>query len=414
MKQKYYTQARDARGVVIGDENTIYQYFLTDERYRTLTQALYNFTALIEDKIRNFVGREFVFEALATFLHEHDRGYFVIKGEPGIGKTTLLAHLAKTRGYIHHFNDASLGIVKPDQFLENICVQLIARYGLDIPYNPVDARRDGGYLGELLDTVNAKLERGQKAVILIDALDEAERSFDPRSNILFLPSRLPQGLYFAITSRPVSDFPLYVETPAKIFFLEADSEGNLLDVRRYLRQMAGSEEIQAQLKLCGIAADYFVKLLQDKSEGNFMYLRYVVPEIAAGKYPDLDLEHLPQGLMGYYERHWRQMRTIDEDMWIRYRQPVICFLAAARDPVSVEQLASFSQLPVPRVNAALRDWKEFLDEQHIEGELRYRIYHTSFQDFLQHKDEVGEVNLTQTHSNIADVLLEWREKKRSR
>lgn len=410
---KYTTTVRDARGVVVGDDNTIYQYFLADERYRFLTDKLYAFTTLIEEKTQGFVGRQFVFDALDAFLREHDRGYFVVQGEPGIGKTALVAQLVKTRRYTHHFNDAPQGIVKPDQFLENICVQLIARYKLDRFYSSLEARRDSGYLAELLEEVSAKLDEGQRAVILVDALDEAERPFDPRANVLYLPSRVPRGVYFAVTHRPVADLPLQVEALEQHLYLEADSEGNLLDVRSYLEQAAQLESIEAQLDTEGIDVKDFVQLLLEKSEGNFMYLHYVVPEIEARKYPGLRVEDLPQGLMGYYERHWRQMRTMDEDIWIKYRQPAICFLAAAQEPISVEQLASFSRLPVARVRAVLRDWREFLNAEQIEDTKKYRVYHTSFQDFLRQKDEVGEVDLTRTHSDIADMLLkEWQRDQR--
>jgi hypothetical protein len=51
----------------------------------------------VEGKIKDFVGREFVFAALETFWNAHDRGYFVISGEPGIGKTALAAVGVKRR-----------------------------------------------------------------------------------------------------------------------------------------------------------------------------------------------------------------------------------------------------------------------------------------------------------------------------
>ena len=108
---KYHLEVRDARGMVVGDQNIIYQTFVTDDRYRPLTEKLYTFTTLIEEKTQNFIGRQFVFNSLDKFLSEKDRGYFIVRGEPGIGKTALLAQLVKTRGYIHHFNESSVGIV---------------------------------------------------------------------------------------------------------------------------------------------------------------------------------------------------------------------------------------------------------------------------------------------------------------
>ncbi len=383
-----------------------------DERDSFLTDEPYTFTTLIERKTRGFVGRRFVFDALKTFLEKKDRGYFIVQGEPGIGKTALAAQLVKDRGYIHHFNDATLGIVKAEQFLQNVGAQLIARYQLDHLHRPPRARQDGAYLVRLLEEASARLDESKPAVIIVDALDEADLPSDPRANVLHLPPYLPKGVYFVGTRRLVADLPLQVEVPEQNFYLEANSKGNRQDVRNYLNQEAHREGIQARRKAERMDVKDFVEVLLEKSEGNFMYLYYVIPEIEAGKYPGLKVDDLPQGLMGYYERHWRQMRTMDEDQWIKYRQPIICFLAAAREPISVEQLASFSRLPVDRVRAALRDWREFLVPESIGEQKRYRIYHTSFQDFLREKDEVGEIELIATHSDIADVLLEqWQSEK---
>ena len=106
------------------------------------------------------------------------------------------------------------------------------------------------------------------------------------------------------------------------------------------------------------------------------------------------------------------MRTMDEDLWVEYRQPVICHLAVTQEPVSARELASMAQLRVARVRAALRDWQEFLYTEEIEGVPKHRIYHASFQDFLRGKDEVGEIDLVQTHSDVADVFLQqWRRER---
>lgn len=50
---------------------------------------------LIEEKARGFVGRRFVFEAIDRFLGGPDRpgAYFVLRGEPGIGKSSVAARL---------------------------------------------------------------------------------------------------------------------------------------------------------------------------------------------------------------------------------------------------------------------------------------------------------------------------------
>ncbi len=62
------------------------------------------FEAIITEKSRNFVGREFVFSAINNFLQEYDRGYFTIIGEPGIGKSAILAKYVKENSGVVYYN----------------------------------------------------------------------------------------------------------------------------------------------------------------------------------------------------------------------------------------------------------------------------------------------------------------------
>src|SRR3712207_8917628 len=47
----------------------------------------------------------------------------------------------------------------------------------------------------------------------------------------------------------------------------------------------------------------FVEHLERLSEGNFMYLRHVLPAIAEGVLRDRQFRDLPPGLAGYYADH---------------------------------------------------------------------------------------------------------------
>lgn len=408
-RPKFETEIHDARGVIIGEGNTVYQYFLSDEQFHPLISKLYSFTTLINEKTKGFVGRQFVFDMLNQFVAENESGYFIIKGEPGIGKTAIAARLVQTQSHIHHFVVASQGISGTEQLLENICVQLIAKYGLGHIYDSARARRDSGYLSQLLEEATTKLAYGERLILVVDALDEADQVLNPRANPLYLPKHLPQGVFLIATTRPLKDRHLDLDTAQKTLYLEAESNENLLDVHLYLQQAATSKEIQTWLQAAGLTVEEFVKTMSAKSEGNFMYLHYVLPEIKKGKYDKLNIDKLPQGLKGYYEAHWRQMCAQDEALWVEYRQPILCFLASMYNPVSAETLAELSERPVSRVKSALGDWWQFLDKEIIEGEERYRIYHTSFQDFLRKKDEVGEIDLGYTRNKIADAMLKsWQ------
>lgn len=396
----------DSRGVAVSDGNQIYRCFF-DDRYSPLAEKLISFTDLIEEKTTGFVGRRFALDAVDRFVATHRSGYFVIEGEPGIGKTALVAQIAKTRSYVHHFVVATLGINGPEQFLENICAQLIARYGLARPsYLPAEASRDGVFLNGLLSEVSRGLAEGDTAVVLIDALDEVSATRDVRQNVLYLPPSLPKGVFFVVTTRPREHEDLALLVDRREFFqFEASSAMNRSDVLELVTRFTERPAMSRRLAELGLTAADLANRLLDKAEGNFMYLHHVLPEIESGRFGGDHLDELPQGLQAYYESHWRRMRGTGGE-WLEYRQPVIVHLAAAREPVSARQLARWTGLPTTLVRDALRDWREFVQVENVGSDKRYRIYHLSFQDFLRAKDEVQEIDLRRTHSRIADRLTE--------
>lgn len=157
-------------------------------------EQILDYTRFIQEKTHDFVGRRFVFDAVTRFTDTHPRGYYFIRGDPGIGKSALAAQLVKTNGYIHHFNIQSEGINKTDTFLRNICAQLIVVYQLEHTFLPPETAQDAGFLNRLLGEVSGKLGPHKKAIIVIDALDEVDTlGLSSSANTLYLPVTLPQG-----------------------------------------------------------------------------------------------------------------------------------------------------------------------------------------------------------------------------
>jgi len=380
---KYDVDIDKAQGLVIGEHNTIYQYFRTQDHAR-LTQHVFEFfVELIAEKTRGFVGRQFVFDSLDRFIEENESGYFIIQGEPGIGKTALLAQLVKTRGYVHHFNVAPMNIRTPRQFLANTCAQLIARYSLGYDSLPQYATEDSSFLVKCLSEAAAK-DTHQPVVLVVDALDESERrTLPPRVNTLFFPSTIPKGSYIVATSRPISDLPLLVSTKEALF-LEPNSSGNLLDIRNYIEDyLQQSTPLREQIEQSNTSRQEFVDALVRKSEGNFIYLRYVLPAVASGGFKNGTISELPQGLGEYYQSHWNQMQIASPVEFDELYAPIVCMLAVAREPVTVDQLQKWTGKDRGRIVHAISQWHEFLEESSVQETRRYRVYHMSFQEFLQ-------------------------------
>jgi hypothetical protein len=417
-RRHYDVKVEGGKGAVIGDYATVVQNFGQAPAALSSHIRTREFTALVEERTRSFVGREYVFDAIDMWLEAEDfpSGYLVVRGEPGIGKTAVVAQLVKRRGLVHHFNVAPLGIRSAQAFLANVCAQLIVRYDLDHAALPPEATQDGGFLSRLLAEASDEAAH-HPIIVAVDALDETEDVGLPAgANRLFLPPSLPTGVYFVVSTRARTDDRLWVDR-RQDFYLADDDPRNLDDVRAYIREQISADEarLQPRIELWGVSEDEFVDVLTTKSDGNFMYLVHVLRDIASGTltHADVDdIDKLPHGLRNYYRRHWNDMRSADQERFRRYEQPVVCLLATAREPVSLAQLLEWATLFWQRqdwdpraldpiaVRDVLSSWREFLNQEVVDGESRYRVYHASFQDFL-----AEEVGLVAYHESIGDAAL---------
>jgi hypothetical protein len=374
-----------------------------------IQEAVLDFSALISYLTAGFVGRQAVFDAVAGFMRENPRGYFEIRGDPGIGKSALAAKLVESNGYVHHFNVRAHGCNTSEAFLENICAQLIVSY--DLPYQslPDEAARDAGFLTRLLAEAAATLP-GQPVVIVVDALDEVDDTAATAGrNPLQLPVTLPDGVYFVLTAQPAKT-PLTIYGPHETYLLRADSPDNIADARAYVLQtLAESGTARAALASRQISEARFADDLIGKSEGSFIYLHYVLEDLI-GHGADgalADLADLPAGLAAYYAVRWDLISGAAGDGWFDYLLPTVTVLAAAREAISISLLMTLTAIPDrPRVAAALNTWMPFLHSTEVPGagksQKRYRIFHASFLDFVAAQDEV---DITDTHRRIAEILI---------
>lgn len=394
------------KGVVANNYGTVFQTFAAAPAPLASCIRTAQFRALVDERNRDFGGRDFIFAEVDRVLNgaNGDSGYLLIKGEPGIGKTSIAAALVLRQGLVHHFNIASDNIRSPRQFLENICAQLIVRYGLDYPTLPALAGEDGGFLRQLLDEAAEAAARGDQlpVVVVVDALDEAERNeADPDVNRLYLPRTLPRGVFVVVTGREEDDVRLDVDRVNEIWLRDDDPQ-NTQDVRDYVHRFVRERhrEMSPQIAQWRLSVDDFVAEITRRSEGNFMYLVHVLSDLANGKLAyGSGGANLPVGLRDYYRRHWRQMKDRDEHKFLTRQRPVLCFLAVGREPVTIAQIADWTQLDPSAVQGVVAEWHEFLNVT-PGTQPRYRLYHRSFADFLD-----AEEGLRWYHEQIVEAAM---------
>ena len=149
----------------------------------------------------------------------------------------------------------------------------------------------------------------------------------------------------------------------------------------------------------------FVEQVANKSENNFMYLRYVLPAIAKGAYNDLDLKQLPDGLQEYYQNHWVRMEM--EAKPGQLLEMVLYILLEIATPIPCQMIAGIAEVDECDVAEVLEDeWVEYLKKQNVDGEICYTIYHASFLDFLKAKREMDSKRkiFKEVNQQIAEYL----------
>lgn len=381
-----------------------------------IREHIRDFSPYIAEKTGGFVGRHFLFQEIHEFIDTNSHGYFLLYGDPGIGKSAISAKLVKDHGYLHHFNIRAEGINKASDFLRNICAQLIALYNLKHPSLPPETAQDSGFLNQLLNEVAEKIGSSGKCVIVVDALDEAEDLSPPSgSNVLFLPRMLPPGIFLIATLRrePKEKIRLRIDMPEQLERdLKQDEPGNGADISEYIQGQVSNPGIQAYIHRHQIDDELFVGHLVDKAQGNFMYLRYVLPEIERGHYQDLALDQLPKGLQNYYESHWQRIKQANGLDWFDYRLPVILALTVMKKPVSIILIMKYSEVnDKRRVNEVLHDFDQFLYRTEMEYDRQlttcYRWYHASFFDFIGRKEEIAEEVVDLRKANEKVVKKMW-------
>ena len=366
--------------------------------YPALNDYYYDFRGDIASA-RGFVGREPVFEYLDGFEHSGPSGYVRIVADAGLGKTALAGEAARRLKAPAFFTNASRGLARPDQLLNHLSVVLIARFGLPYDHLPNRAGEDSSFLSSLLHEAAEKV--AQPIWLIVDALDEADEPAAGR-NTMLLPPRLPPRVYVLLTQRP-GDFPLVTDpmTPVAVYPISWDAPMHQSDIGAYLQQQADRPEIARAFETARPPVDplTFVSRLRQASQGNFMYLSYLLADIAAGT-PDLiplDLEGIPHGLDGYYAHMWSRMEAIAKaegrEEWKSLHRPVAGMLAVAGEPVTTVWLADLTgNDPQDIRDQVIIPWRRFLATERDDGPERWRIVHRSFGDFLSHKLDLSTVH----------------------
>ena len=382
------------------------------------------FEDYIYDRTWLFSGRERVFQKVYEFINTNPSGYLTILGSPGSGKTAILAEFVKEQEKrkkegiicVAYFNRRNEGNDSIRDCLQSICRSIIDTLSLSTKM-PRKFDNSEPLRGILYDAI--KNLREKKLVIVIDALDELNLATqDNKKDILYLPGSLPNNVFFLLSRRPYKEERLPTDPIKEIIDIndEEYSEDGEQSIRLYLENILSTDDpwYKGKLAKCieriyPLLWEEFVDIIVKRSQLNFMYVRHIVRDFATGKYEAIDIRTLPQGLNGYYERHWEIMNvelkelTDSVDLVFLLRIEVLYILTRSVTRLSVntlqekvigslqknEHFDSDKTLEVKlKVRKTINDWIEFLKKDFEEDDIKtptYSIYHLSFSEFINGK-----------------------------
>jgi hypothetical protein len=275
------------------------------------------------------------------------------------------------------------------------------------------------FLSQLLNDPDLTVSQQSPLFIAIDALDEVDDLTVGRGNILYLPTSLPNHVYFFLTRRRRFERQLVFKDHAGFYDLLQHAAECREDVAEYIddywEDPAKNENIRAWATSQNLDQDAFIDLLVDRSQNNFMYLFFVLNDMAAGVYKSVSLRDIPRGLMNYYHEHWIRM-GMNERPTPLLKFNILSRLTETEMPVSAELLREFAsygidkQVSIEEVLAALEDWLQFLHIIRENKTDRYFPYHLSFYDFLhddpQIEEKRRELIAYRKNTTMSDVLLD--------
>jgi len=358
-----------------------------------------NFKNLIEDKTKGFIGREWLLSEIEERIKRSTKGYIIIKGEPGIGKSAILSKiiLENINDCIYHFNVRSSGLNTTYNFVKNILHQLCEKFGIKEYMITSESLQNGILFHETLNRVSEILvKKNKKLLVVIDALDEVKnknKTLIEEYNILYLPEYIPENIFFVLSYRTETDndFFLKINPILDIKVLNQKDSLNRADSKKFIERSINLKGIKKYLTSNSLSHRSFIEIMLEKSQSNFMYLKHVLPKIEQGFYESLDVNELPIGLKNYYEDHWKKMIQIKSDTWYTDELLIITLLSLTDSPLSTRTISEILRIGISKVTGSINFWREFLFIESLGFDIpAYRIYHSAYKEYLNEKSDIRE------------------------
>jgi len=356
------------------------------------------FKSRIEELTDIFKGRIEERKQVKEWVENHNKGYLVLFGNPGVGKSALIAQTFKELKtekknkieLIEYFIRRGTEYSRPSRLLVYLSKKLEERYktGIELGNNQDEMKEK---LDERLSMIS-EIENRNKIVIFIDGIDEGDEDKmvgylinDTYKNIVVI--------YGSRKTEQVSSFynilPLEYKWNEEIGGLKEE------DIRAILYDVTDKYALTNE-QVCEITK---------KSDGNPLYMKMLCLAIEEG---DINLEEgikLPKKIDDFYKlfiERYSKLAEADDILRSLYT------FAAAKDYLTQKHLEIILGIGLATSERVITALQEVLYDNPATVEKDYQLFHESMREYIikERKSDIREAE-----ESLLEYCRKWEEIK---
>ena len=322
-----YSSAKDlARQVEDAFTNLLDQLFpegnLNEHQKEKLIQQ-----SFISKLSSTYIKDESVFKQLDTFVSNPSSQYFVVTGESGLGKSSLLANWSKEKqqnGELIVIPYFSSNGGKPHyaQILRYISLEICEKLGIDSPHETNNEQ-----IQKLFEKLASKKD---KVVIVLDAINQIA-DIDQSKMLNWLPIPPANVKYIFSTLEEDQTMQVFLNRSYPILHLQhLDRKQRTELVQNYLKNSFGKSLTEKQLS----------KILDDEQCRNTLVLKTLLEElICCGDFNTLD-DKIESYLhsSSVTEFYNKVIARFEKDYGQELVRRILCLIAVSRNGVSEDEI----------------------------------------------------------------------------
>lgn len=382
----------------------------------------FDFDPLVTRRRKDFVGRTWLFDEITAWTRAGtDERALLVSGDPGIGKTAIIAQLAFDQrcGPVlaaHFCRTDRPDTGAPLRFAMHVAANIADRFPAVASWQQDRAVAPGTTAAqfweeEVVEPLN-RLPRPAEGVhlLLVDALDEALLRAPPEGSIVDLLAAsvelLPEWVRVVATSRRDT---VVVEALSGLrsSTIPADTNCNRDDIRAYLEARIAALRETGSASWPAAEDGEHIRQIGQLAQGSFLYATQVIADLERGRLRIGDLGRLPPGLEGRFKAFFDRLALATPEAFPRFRD-VLGLMVADGEALPKPLALEVARLGRSEAAAFLLEF-----EQYVSCGPRWpndagdylRFFHRAMSDWLAGTQGAYRLDIPSCHGQLAEGCL---------